>query len=44
MSAKQKVVIAGAGPVGLVTALGLARQDVEVTLLEGAITESGVRR
>jgi 3-(3-hydroxy-phenyl)propionate hydroxylase len=36
------VVVAGAGPVGLVTALGLARAGVEVTVLEAepAIVES----
>ena len=34
MTAKQKVIVAGAGPVGLLTALALARQDIEVTVLE----------
>lgn len=34
MTAKQKVIIAGAGPVGLLTALALARQDVPVLVLE----------
>jgi 2-polyprenyl-6-methoxyphenol hydroxylase-like FAD-dependent oxidoreductase len=31
----RQVVIVGAGPVGLLTALGLARQGVEVTVLDG---------
>ena len=31
---RRQVVIVGAGPVGLLTALGLARQGVEVTVLD----------
>lgn len=34
MTAKQSVIVAGAGPVGLLTALSLASQDVPVTVLE----------
>lgn len=34
MAIPQKVIIAGAGPVGLLTALALARQDVPVLVLE----------
>ncbi len=34
MAAKQRVIVAGAGPVGLLTALSLASQDVPVTVLE----------
>lgn len=34
MTTKQKVIIAGAGPVGLLTALSLANQDIPVTVLE----------
>ncbi len=34
MSESSRVVIVGAGPVGLLTALGLARQGVEVTVLD----------
>ncbi len=32
---RRQVVVVGAGPVGLLTALGLARQGVEVTVLDG---------
>jgi 2-polyprenyl-6-methoxyphenol hydroxylase-like FAD-dependent oxidoreductase len=32
---RRQVVIVGAGPVGLLTALGLARQGIEVTVLDG---------
>jgi 3-(3-hydroxy-phenyl)propionate hydroxylase len=35
-SSAERVLIAGAGPVGLTTALGLARRDVPVTVLEAA--------
>ena len=34
MSESSEVIIVGAGPVGLLTALGLARQGVEVTVLD----------
>lgn len=34
MSESSQVVIVGAGPVGLLTALGLARQGIEVTVLD----------
>ncbi|MFM9966932.1 MAG: FAD-dependent monooxygenase, partial [Burkholderiales bacterium] len=34
MTTKQNVIVAGAGPVGLLTALALAHQDVPVTVLE----------
>jgi 3-(3-hydroxy-phenyl)propionate hydroxylase len=34
MTTKQSVIVAGAGPVGLLTALALAHQDVPVTVLE----------
>ena len=34
MMANQKVIVAGAGPVGLLTALALASQDIPVTVLE----------
>ena len=39
---KQNVIVVGAGPTGLVTALGLARSGVDVTVLESepAITDS----
>jgi len=42
MSEKRNVVIVGAGPVGFLTALGLARQGIEVTVLdcEAAIVRS----
>ena len=32
--ARRQVVVVGAGPVGLLTALGLARQGIEVTVLD----------
>ena len=31
---KERVVVVGAGPVGLITALGLARRSVSVTVIE----------
>src|SRR5690606_24960178 len=35
MADKRDVVIVGAGPVGFILALGLARQGVDVTLIDG---------
>ena len=34
MTTAQRVIVAGAGPVGLLTALALASQDIPVTVLE----------
>lgn len=34
MATKPQVIVAGAGPVGLLTALALAKQDVSVLVLE----------
>lgn len=34
MTEKQNVILVGAGPVGFLTALGLARQGIEVTILD----------
>jgi len=39
MAEKRDVVIVGAGPVGFMTALGLARQGIDVTLIDG---ETGI--
>lgn len=36
MAVEQQVVIVGAGPAGLITALGLAQQGIDVTVLERA--------
>ena len=36
MSESSRVIVVGAGPVGLLTALGLARHGLEVTVLDSA--------
>ncbi len=40
--ADTRVVIVGAGPVGLITALGLARRGIDVTLFEAGTPETAV--